>query len=91
MRSVRSTSNSIRLSPRNQGSKSYQTDDFASVVKHINNLNKHVTVLEGKLVTRIERVKVMSIWLAVEPLNWQRNNEALSNLQSHPTGAYVAV
>ena len=36
------------LSPRNQGSRSHQTDDLASVVKQINNLNKYVTMLEGK-------------------------------------------
>ena len=42
------------LSPRGQGSKVYQTDDLASVVRQINNLNKYVTKLEGKLVTRIE-------------------------------------
>ena len=42
------------LGLQNQGSKSHQTDDLASVVRQITNLNKYVTMLEGKLVTRIE-------------------------------------
>ena len=42
------------LSPQDQGSKSGQMTDTASVVRQINNLNKYVTMLEGKLVTRIE-------------------------------------
>ena len=47
---TRSTSG---LSPRDPSSKSQNTDDITSVVRQIANLNRHVTTLEGKLVTRI--------------------------------------
>ena len=42
------------LSPRDPSSRSQNTDDLASVVRQITNLNRHVTTLESKLVTRIE-------------------------------------
>ena len=42
------------LSLRDPSSSSQNQTDIASVVKQIENLNRHVTALEGKLVARIE-------------------------------------
>ena len=50
---LRTQSNS-GLSPRDPNLRSQNMEDLTSVVKQIENLNRHVTTLEGKLVTRIE-------------------------------------
>ena len=42
------------LSPRDPNARSQNMEDLPSVVKQIENLNRHVTSLEGKLVKRIE-------------------------------------
>ena len=48
------TQSNYGLSPRDPSSRSQNPDDIASIVKQIANLNRYVTTLEGKLVTRIE-------------------------------------
>ena len=42
------------LSPRDPNSSSQNKEDLSSVVKQVENLNRYVTALEGKLVARIE-------------------------------------
>ena len=48
------TQSNLGLSPRDPNSRLQNVEDLTSVVKQVENLNRHVTTLEGKLVTRIE-------------------------------------